>query len=114
MAFGSCCKRDGGYRGQTEDKGKDVLKLLGQHLRAQSTKRLTAWPHFLLMLGDQIYADDIDPAVIRSGIKYGALPSLDEPPDRLKPGAVAGTAGFQCAAGYFLPTPDIGCRPVRV
>jgi len=98
VAFGSCRKRDGGYHGQTEDKGKDVLKLLGQHLRNQPRKRLTAWPHFLLMLGDQIYADDIDLAVVRSsGVQYGALPSLDEPPGRLKAGAVAGTDGFQCA-----------------
>jgi phosphodiesterase/alkaline phosphatase D-like protein len=97
IAFGSCRKRDAGHAGKTSDKGADVLKLFGQDLRARPSSRLKDWPQFLLLIGDQIYADDIDAAVVKSaGIRSGALPSLDVPPAMLTAGMKAGTDGFQC------------------
>lgn len=97
IAFGSCRKRDAGHAGKTREKGADVLKLFGQDLRARPNSRLKDWPHFLLLIGDQIYADDIDAAVVKSaGIRSGALPSLDVPAAMLTAGMKAGTDGFQC------------------
>lgn len=59
VAFGSCRVFSGGFQGGTA-YGEDVFPLFGEHLRATVTDRLKSWPHLLLLLGDQIYADNVD------------------------------------------------------
>ena len=98
VAFGSCRKRDAGYQNKVADKGADVLKSFAKSLQARASKRLTEWPHLLLMLGDQIYADDVDRAVVKAtGMKARALPSLAKPAQLATAGAVAGTDGYHCS-----------------
>lgn len=45
-------------------EGKDTLVEYSKHLGKTYDDRLTAWPHALLLLGDQIYADDVAQSVI--------------------------------------------------
>lgn len=56
LAFGSCRCFDGGQNGDT---GPDILAMYAEELEAKAARRLTDWPHLLLLLGDQIYADDV-------------------------------------------------------
>ncbi len=62
VAFGSCRKWLGGASHQD---GADVIAELASWLADLESRRLTEWPHFLLLLGDQIYADDVAPEVQR-------------------------------------------------
>lgn len=102
IAFGSCRKSDGGVNGPIA-KGADVLSLYGLHL-AQLKDRLTEWPHLLLLLGDQIYADDVDRGVAAARAKAPGrrlLSPLDAPEavmkrDRRKFPTYAGSQSFHC------------------
>ncbi len=58
LAFGSCHKLGGGQR---EKKGNDAFRAFGRWLKETESDRLTRWPHFLLLVGDQIYGDDVSP-----------------------------------------------------
>jgi phosphodiesterase/alkaline phosphatase D-like protein len=60
VAFASCRTFGGGFFGGKGVYGEDVLPLFGQHLQKTVNDRLSAWPHLLLLLGDQIYADNVD------------------------------------------------------
>ena len=57
IAYGSCRK--------TTDQATDVLNSFGNWLTAHQEEREQVWPHTLLLIGDQIYADDPPPALIR-------------------------------------------------
>jgi hypothetical protein len=81
MAFGSCrvaAPHEGRWvRERNEDRegrGVDALLALAHRLRDQPTEE---WPSLLMMLGDQVYADDASPAT-RSFIH--AHRSTEEPP----------------------------------
>jgi PhoD-like phosphatase len=100
IAFGSCRKADGGVAGPAA-KGTDVLSLYASHLA--KLDRLTQWPHLLLLLGDQIYADDVDRQVAAARWKTPGrrqLSTLDEPERALRRYGnqvpVAGSQGFHC------------------
>ncbi len=54
LAYGSCRKL-------VSDK-PDALNALGPWLLSRQAERETAWPHLLLLIGDQIYADDPPPS----------------------------------------------------
>jgi phosphodiesterase/alkaline phosphatase D-like protein len=102
IAFGSCRKADGGSNGPVA-KGTDVLSLYGSQLAALPDRQ-TDWPHLLLLLGDQIYADDVDSnvALPRWKIKRRWLPPLDAPEavmkrDRNKFPTYAGSRNFHCS-----------------
>jgi hypothetical protein len=69
IAFGSCRKLGGGFRGTKQVGEEDVLPLFGQHLQATANGRLTTWPHLLLLLGDQIYADNVDRQVVAERLR---------------------------------------------
>jgi len=89
IAFGSCRRFGGGFHGGKGVRGEDVLSLFGQRLRATVNERLTTWPHLLLLLGDQIYADDVDSRVASARLRAPgrgakALGSLDAPESILK------------------------------
>ncbi|EFH86277.1 alkaline phosphatase D family protein [Ktedonobacter racemifer] len=56
VAYGSCRKLD-----QPE---KDTLAAFGRWLREHSEQREQEWPHLLLMIGDQIYADQPSPSLV--------------------------------------------------
>lgn len=56
VAYGSCRKLD-----QPE---KDTLAAFGRWLREHSERREQEWPHLLLMIGDQIYADQPPPSLV--------------------------------------------------
>lgn len=56
LAFGSCRAFGGGDSGKS---GPDVLAMYAEHLQATASERLRSWPHLLLFLGDQIYADEV-------------------------------------------------------
>lgn len=81
IAFGSCRTLGGGFFGGKGVKGEDVFSLLGAHLRATAKDRLSTWPHLVLLLGDQIYADNVSRPVAderlrapgRSGKVLGTL-----------------------------------------
>jgi PhoD-like phosphatase len=102
IAFGSCRKADGGVSGPNA-KGADILSLYGPHLAKQD--RLTEWPHLLLLLGDQIYADDVDRGVAAARWKVPGrrwLAPLDAPDallrrDPKKYPTYAGSQGFHCS-----------------
>ena len=103
IAFGSCRKADGGVSGPTA-KGAAVLSLYGLHL-AKLADRLNEWPHLLLLLGDQIYADDVDRGVAAARWKVRGrrwLSPLDAPEailrrDGNKYPTYAGAGGFHCS-----------------
>jgi phosphodiesterase/alkaline phosphatase D-like protein len=113
VAFGSCRNFEGGY---DEKEGEDTLALYGRMLADMFERRLTNWPHVLLLLGDQIYADDVPPDVreaiakhrarrrkagkrVPDGLKNMALPDFAELDAAMARGQVgsrrAGTGGFQ-------------------
>jgi hypothetical protein len=102
LAFGSCRKAEGGVRGPIE-KGADVLSLYSLQL-AKQKDRLNEWPHLLLLLGDQIYADDVDGSVatVRGRVpRRRVLSPLDAPEtvlkrDRTKFPTYAGSQSFHC------------------
>lgn len=74
VAFGSCRNLDGGYN---DLEGRDALQDYSDHLEKQHDNRLTAWPHLLLLLGDQIYCDDVAQAAVDKIIEYRSQ-RLDE------------------------------------
>ncbi|MGI8633601.1 MAG: alkaline phosphatase D family protein [Solirubrobacterales bacterium] len=81
IAFGSC-RTTGPHEPPytdriTEDergRGIDALRTLGCELLRGDPDH---WPHLLLMLGDQIYADDLSPRMLET------VDSSQEPPDEL-------------------------------
>ena len=58
IAYGSCRKLDGGAN---QIPGVDVMAAFGKWMSATESDRLTKWPHLLMLMGDQIYADDVSP-----------------------------------------------------
>ncbi|MFC4912447.1 alkaline phosphatase family protein [Actinomadura gamaensis] len=73
VSFGSC-RRSPDREGK---HGHDTLAALAHHL----TRANAAWPDLLLMVGDQVYADELDPAMreivrARRGIQDSAPPRL--------------------------------------
>ena len=69
VAFASCRVLDGGFYGGKGVKGEDVFELYAQELKATVKDRLTIWPHLMLLLGDQIYADNVKRAVAAERLK---------------------------------------------
>ena len=66
IAFGSCrvaAPHEPPYslRKDADDRGReiDALRTLALRMRERPTEE---WPHLLLMLGDQVYADEVSPA----------------------------------------------------
>ena len=66
IAFGSCrvaAPHEAPYslRKDEDPRGReiDALRTLALHMRERPTEE---WPHLLLMLGDQVYADEVSPA----------------------------------------------------
>ena len=57
VAYGSCRKLD-----QPE---KDTLAAFGRWLREHREQREQEWPHLLLMIGDQVYADQPPPGLLK-------------------------------------------------
>lgn len=89
IAFGSCRTLGGGFFGGKGVKGDDVFSLFGEHLRATERDRMKIWPHLLLLLGDHIYADNVDRPVAEArkrapGRGGTALGSLNAPESILK------------------------------
>ena len=76
LAFGSCRKWQGGA---DEEEGADILSEFGDWLLETQNDRLTRWPHTLLMLGDQIYADSVSPDVRRVLFKKRRKYGLPDP-----------------------------------
>lgn len=56
FAYGSCRK--------SEEQGVDALSAFGSWLSSQYEQREMQWPHLLLLIGDQIYADQ-PPAALK-------------------------------------------------
>ena len=63
VVYGSCRCLEGGQGGGF---GEDLFELLAAQLGLDAHERLTRWPHVLLLLGDQIYADNVAPSVVRT------------------------------------------------
>ena len=66
LAFGSCriaelpaLKRSRGRGGHQQEHGTDALAALGRGLRETPRER---WPDIMLLIGDQVYADEVGPA----------------------------------------------------
>jgi hypothetical protein len=57
-----------------EGREVDALRVLADHMRREDSAR---WPHALVLLGDQIYADEVSPAV---GDYIRATRDVDVPP----------------------------------
>lgn len=103
IVFGSCRKAAGGMNGPAA-KGADVLSLYGSQL-SKLSDRFADWPNLLLLLGDQIYADDVDQSVAlaRWNVKGRHwLSPLDAPEsvmkrDRSKFPTYAGSKLFHCS-----------------
>jgi phosphodiesterase/alkaline phosphatase D-like protein len=58
IAYGSCRK--------SEDSEIDALSAFGTWLLHHSEQRETMWPHVLLLIGDQIYADEPPPKLCQT------------------------------------------------
>jgi phosphodiesterase/alkaline phosphatase D-like protein len=58
LAFGSCLKWRGGF---AEKKGANALSLFDAWMGEREQDRLTKWPSIMLLVGDQVYGDDITP-----------------------------------------------------
>jgi phosphodiesterase/alkaline phosphatase D-like protein len=67
VAFGSCRNLDGGYN---DHEGRDALADYSDHLEKEHADRLTTWPHLLLLMGDQIYSDDVAQAAVDKILAY--------------------------------------------
>ena len=67
VAFGSC-------RAPVPGRGVDALKALAQRMSAQDPDQ---WPNLLLLLGDQVYADDVSVATRQF---LASRRDLDKPP----------------------------------
>ncbi len=66
LVFGSCriaelpaLKRSRGRGGHQQEHGTDALAALGRGLRETPRER---WPDIMLLIGDQVYADEVGPA----------------------------------------------------
>lgn len=77
LAFGSCrvattgAETDGGG---DESLGADALAVYAQRMRTQPRD---LWPDALMLLGDQVYADELSPEILQ---RVGERHDLDEPP----------------------------------
>ncbi len=111
VTFGSCRCFAGGYR---EYEGVDVLARYAVHLLDEEfAGRSTSWPHVLLLLGDQIYADDVATEAVKSieafrrkkksvvtGLRNTLCPNWQDLDDYVDNGFIssryAGTGEFRC------------------
>ena len=73
IAFGSCRCFDGGFNGGTEF-GDDVFERYATYLGTIAADRVTQWPTLMLLLGDQIYADNVAKVVVDAMKKKGRVP----------------------------------------
>ncbi len=62
LAFGSCRRGEGQSEQDIANVGADALKAMAARMNELEVDR---WPHALLMLGDQVYADDPSEALKR-------------------------------------------------
>jgi hypothetical protein len=75
LSFGSC-RKGGSYDAEGMRRhGADALHALAQRMTTEGTER---WPDALLMVGDQVYADDPSPHVLT---RLRDLPGHHEHPD---------------------------------
>jgi hypothetical protein len=81
------CRRSRSYDAAgDESQGLDALILYSRRLRAEYGRRRQRWPHAMLMIGDQIYADSLsdamratlDPAHKVAGLPTGTAVSFEE------------------------------------
>lgn len=114
VAFGSCRNLDGGY---DDLQGRDALADYSDYLEKEHDNRLTTWPQLLLLLGDQIYCDDVAQAAvdkilayrsariadgkhIPAGLKNGYSPDFSKFEKHLTTKIITsrytGTGGFHC------------------
>lgn len=81
------CRRSRSYdKAGDESQGPDALLPFSRRLQAEFGRRRQRWPHALLMMGDQIYADSLsdamratlDPAHEAAGLPKGTAISFEE------------------------------------
>ncbi|MBM7460698.1 alkaline phosphatase D family protein [Rhodococcus coprophilus] len=73
LAFGSC--RVATTEDEPDDSlGADALVVYAQRMKTQFRE---SWPDALVLLGDQVYADELSPDILR---RVGERHHLDEPP----------------------------------
>jgi hypothetical protein len=81
------CRRGRSYDvAGDKDHGPDALLLLSRRLQSECVRRRQRWPHAMLMMGDQIYADDVPPSIraaldtahAASGLPEGTAVSFEE------------------------------------
>ncbi|MEV5570674.1 alkaline phosphatase family protein [Spirillospora sp. NPDC052269] len=105
VSFGSC-RRSPDREGK---HGFDTLSALAHHL----THADATWPDILLMVGDQVYADELDPAMreivrARRGANGHSAPATTGAPTNLGGGAPANTL---VANGASAPTGLVETKP---
>ena len=86
-----------------EGRGHDALRALALRMRDQEPDE---WPHLLLMLGDQVYADEVAPATEEF---IRARRDVDVPPgpaDRRLPGVLPAVPRLVERAGRALAAVD--------
>jgi phosphodiesterase/alkaline phosphatase D-like protein len=114
VAFGSCRNLDGGYN---DHDGRDALADYSNYLDEDYDNRLTSWPHLLLLMGDQIYSDDVAQAAVDkilsyrseridagkrvpAGLKNSYSPNFSKLDEHLRAGLISskytGTGKFHC------------------
>ncbi len=73
FAFGSCRCFEGGIKGGT-NFGDDVFEQYATYLGTIAPDRITKWPTLMLLLGDQIYADNGTKSVVATMKQKGRMP----------------------------------------
>ncbi len=73
FAFGSCRCFEGGIKGGT-NFGDDVFEQYATYLGTIAPDRITKWPTLMLLLGDQIYADNVAKSVVAAMKQKGRVP----------------------------------------
>ncbi|MFC7588597.1 hypothetical protein ACFQYP_36495 [Nonomuraea antimicrobica] len=104
LAFGSCRTSVPHDAAHVRTHGDDVLRAFGEHLVAAGEDE---WPDLLLLLGDQVYADNPSPemlAYIRS--RRNSEPQGRSPTSRSTPSSTARRGPRPRSAGCCPP-----CRP---
>lgn len=102
VAFGSCRCFGNGFA-EAGNTGPDVLAAYAEHLAATAGDRLTTWPHALLLLGDQIYADNV-----AHDTAHGSLPRIARPDRRPLRHALWPYVDERIAAGKLPPSAGAG------
>lgn len=73
FVFGSCRCFEGGWKGG-DNFGEDVFEEYASYLGAIASERVTQWPTLMLLLGDQIYADNVPQSVVKAMKAQGRVP----------------------------------------